>query len=214
MPAMVGFWNDRMSPPSAQNPLDARRFGIKFFADQPFEAGPRAVVPIFHGWIQRHALDGELLIDIADYAHVHHGPGVLLLSHEAQYGLDQSDGRLGLRYSRRRKGEGNVPTRLSAAFRAALRACRLLQEEPALAGKLRFRFDEFEFHVYDRLLAPRSPEAFEAVQEEMSRFLAGLYEGAERIDVQPAGGPKDPFALRIQVSPSSAVPSADVLLSR
>ena len=203
-----------MSPPSAQNPLEARRFGIKFFAAQPFEAGLRAVVPIFHGWIQQHALDDELLIDVADYAHVHHGPGVLLLSHEAQYSLDQMDGRLGLRYSRRRKSEGNVTARLSAAFRAALRACRLLQEEPVLAGQLRFRFDEIQFHVYDRLLAHRSPEAFEAVQSEMDRFLGGLYQGAEQIDVQPTGGPKDPFALRIQVSPPSAVPTVDVLLSR
>ncbi|MGH6689957.1 MAG: hypothetical protein ACREF4_04660 [Gammaproteobacteria bacterium] len=203
-----------MSPPSAQNPLEARRFGIKFFAAQPFEAGPRAVVPIFHGWIQGHVLDDELLIDVADYAHVHHGPGVLLLSYEGQYSLDEIDGRLGLRYSRRRKGEGNVTARLSAAFRAALRACRLLQEEPALGGKLRFRFDEIQFHAYDRLLAHRSPEVFEAVKEEMDRFLAGLYEGADRIDIRPAGGPKDPFALRIQVSPASAVPTVDVLLSR
>ena len=106
----------------------------------PFEPGPRAVIPIFHEWIQQHRLDDELLIDVADYSHVHHGPGVLLMSHEAQYGLDQADGKLGLLYSRRRKGEGDVHVRLSAAFRAALRACHLLQEEPALDGKLRFRF--------------------------------------------------------------------------
>jgi len=203
-----------MSPPSAQNPLEARRFGIKFFAAQPFEAGPRAVVPIFHGWIQQHVLDDELLIDVADYAHVHHGPGVLLLSHEAQYSLDQMDGRLGLRYIRRRKGEGNVSARLSAAFRAALRACRLLQEEPVLAGQLRFRFDEIQFHVHDRLLAGRSPEAFEAVKEKMDRFLSGLYEGADRIDIRPVGEPKDPFEVCIRVSPPSAVPTVDVLLSR
>jgi hypothetical protein len=199
-----------MSLLSASSPLEARRFGIKFFAAQPFEVGLRAVVPIFHGWIQKHALDDELLIDVADYAHVHHGPGVLLLGHEAQYSLDQSDGRLGLRYTRRRKGKGNVTARLSAAFRAALKACRLLQEDPALAGKLRFRFDELEFHVYDRLLAPRSPETFEAIKKEMKPLLGELYGRAEEIDFQPTGGPKDPISLRIQVSPGSAVP-AEVL---
>ena len=204
-----------MSPSSsAQNPFEAQRFAIKFFAARPFEPGPRAVIPIFHQWIQQHRLDDELLIDVADYSHVHHGPGVLLMSHEAQYSLDQADGKLGLQYSRRRKGEGDVHARLSAAFRAALRACRLLQEEPALAGKLRFRFDEAEFHVHDRLVATRTPEVFEAVKKEMGRFLAELYEGAERIDVEPTGGTKDPFALRIQVSPASAVPAVDVLVSR
>ena len=204
-----------MSPSSsAQNPLEAQRFGIKFFAAQPFEPGPRAVIPIFHEWIQQHRLDDELLIDVADYSHVHHGPGVLLMSHEAQYGLDQADGKLGLFYSRRRKGEGDVHARLSAAFRAALRACHLLQEEPALDGKLRFRFDEVEFQIHDRLLGRRSPEAFEVVKKEMGRFLAELYEGAERIDVEPAGGPKDPLAVRAKVSPASAAPAVDVLVSR
>ena len=48
----------------------------------------------------------------------------------------------------------------------------------------------------------------------MGRFLAELYEGAERIDVDPAGGPKDPLTVRIKVSPASAVPAVDVLVSR
>lgn len=203
-----------MSPFSAPNPLEGRRLGIKFFVAQPFEPGPRALIPIFHAWIQQHRLEDELLIDVADYSHVHHGPGVLLLSHEAQYGLDQADGKLGLLYSRRRKGHGDAQARLSAAFRAALRACRLLQAEPALAGKLRFRFDEAEFYVHDRLLAHRSPEAFEVGKTEIRRFLAHVYEGMEPIDVQPAGGPKNPFELRIRVAPASDAPAVDVLLSR
>ena len=205
-----------MSPPSSvRNPLaEARRFGVKFFAAQAFEPGPRAVVPIFHQWIQQHRLEDELLIDVADYSHVFHGPGVLLISHGAQYSLDQADGKLGLLYSRRRKGDGDVPARLRAAFRAALRACHLLQDEPALAGKLRFRFDGAEFHIHDRLAAPRTPEVLDAVKSDLGRFLTDLYEGAGGIDIQPSGGSKDPFSLRIEVAPASAVPPVDVLLSR
>jgi len=200
--------------PATTPPLEARRFSIKFFASQPFPAGLRAVVPVFHGWIQRRALEEELLIDVADYAHVHRGPGVLLLSHEAQYSLDDVGGRLGLRYSRRRKGEGSVPARLSAAFGAALRACRLLQDEPTLMGELRFRFDEIELQILDRLVSPTSPEAFQAVQEEMQRFLSGLYAVAAGISIRPSGGGKDPLTAHIQISPTSAVPSVDVLLAR
>ena len=205
-----------MSPPSSVRvSLDeAQRFGIKFFAAEAFEPGPRAVIPIFHQWIQQRRLDDELLIDVADYSHVFQGPGVLLISHEAHYSLDQADGKLGLLYSRRRKGERDVPARLRAAFRAALKACRLLQDEPALSGKLRFRFDEAEFHIHDRLAAPRTPDVLDAVKADLGRFLTDLYEGAEGIDIQPSGGPKDPFRLRIKVSPASAVPPVHVLLSR
>ena len=203
-----------MSSPDTPHPLEARRFSIKFFVSQPFEAGLRAVVPVFHGWIQRRALDEDLLIDVADYAHVHRGPGILLIGHEAQYSFDEVGGRLGLRYSRRRRGEGSVTARLSTAFSAALRACRLLQDEPALAGKLRFRFDEIELQILDRLVSPTSPEAFQVVQEEMQRFLSGLYAVAAGIEIRPIGGAKDPLALHIQISPASAVPAVDTLLSR
>jgi len=218
MPATVASWRDWVSPLSNTqsggrpgSPLEAPRFGIKFFAAEPFPPGPRAVVPVFHEWIQTHRLEDELLIDVADYSHVHHGPGVLLISHEAQYSLDQAGGRLGLLYSRRRKGQGDVQARLRTAFRSALRACRLLQEEPALAGKLRFRFDEASFQIRDRLWAPRTPEAFAAVKTEMVGFLSELYQGADRILVEPEGGPKEPFALRIEVSPA---PAAEALVSR
>lgn len=203
-----------MSPPSTGNPLEASRLGVKLFAAEAFEPGPRAVVPVFHGWIQDKRLEDELLIDVADYSHVHEGPGVLLLSHEGQYSLDGAGGRLGLSYTRRRSGTGGVDARLSGVFRSALRACRLLQEEPSLAGKLRFRFDELELHVHDRLVAARSPETFELASTELERFLAGLYQGAERIELQPTGGPKDPLSLGIRISPPSAVPALEVLVSR
>src|SRR3972149_5360474 len=94
-----------------ESPLEAPRFGIKFFAAEPFPPGPRAVVPVFHEWIQTHRLEDELLIDVADYSHVHHGPGVLLISHEAQYSLDQAGGRLRLPYSPPREGQGAVQAR-------------------------------------------------------------------------------------------------------
>ena len=55
---------------------------------------------MFHDWIQNQRLD-ELLIDVVDYRHVHDGPGVILIAHDAHYAFDTSEGRLGLLYSRR-----------------------------------------------------------------------------------------------------------------
>ena len=58
------------------------------------------VIPVFHSWIQDQIF-AELLLDVADYRHVHHGPGLMLIGHEADYSLDQTDGVLGLRYNRK-----------------------------------------------------------------------------------------------------------------
>jgi hypothetical protein len=157
------------------------------------------------------------MIDVADYSHVHHGPGVLLMCHEGQYSLDQASGRLGLLYTRKRRTEGDVRSRLRRVFGAALKACKLLQSEPALEGKLHFRYDEALFQIQNRLLAPRTPEAFDAVKDGLRPFLGELYPEADHIQVEAAGEPKEPFAVRIVVSQDPSigdVPDIADLVSR
>jgi hypothetical protein len=127
--------------------------------------------------------------------------------------LDQSGGRLGLLYSRKRRTEGDVRSRLRRAFGTTLKACKLLQEEPALGGKLHFRYDEVLFKIQNRLLAPRTPEAFDAVKDGLQPFLAELYPEAD-IQVEATGEPKDPFAVSIAVSAGSAGPDVGELVSR
>ncbi|MCS7047943.1 MAG: hypothetical protein NZ483_01440, partial [Verrucomicrobiae bacterium] len=82
--------------------LATHKFGVKFFITNP-EAKPlKDFIPVFHGWIQRQALPGHLLIDVHDYSHVYQGPGILLVAHEANISIDQSEGRPGLLYLRKR----------------------------------------------------------------------------------------------------------------
>ena len=190
------------------SPLEAHELAIKFYTADTVELGPRDFVPVFHEWIQTRRLEDEVMIDVADYSHVHHGPGVLLMCHEGQYSLDQADGRLGLLYTRKRRAEGDVRSRLRRVFGAALKVCKLLQAEPALEGKLHFRYDEALFQIQNRLLAPRTPEAFDAVKDGLRPFLGELYPEANHILVEAAGEPKEPFAVRIEVS--SGPPGPDI----
>jgi hypothetical protein len=46
----------------------------------------------FHRFIQQGVLDG-LLVDVADYSHVPNGPGIVLIGHDVDYGLDLVGGR-------------------------------------------------------------------------------------------------------------------------
>jgi hypothetical protein len=192
-------------------PTAAHELAVKFYAEEPFEPDPRELVPIFHEWIQNDRLEDELLIDVADYTHVHHGPGVLLIGHTAQYGLDGGEGRPGLLYRCRRAAEGGARTRLRAAFRSVLRACRLLEQESALRGRLRFRTDEALLRIQNRLLAPNTREALEALRSELEPVLADLYRGAERITTDQVGLPAEPFSVRITVE---GTPDLGTLLAR
>jgi hypothetical protein len=76
------------------HPLEGR-LELKLFAEPNGVPEARDLVPVFHGWIRDRRIPHELLIDVADYSHVHQGPGVILVGHRAMYGIDRTDGRPG-----------------------------------------------------------------------------------------------------------------------
>jgi hypothetical protein len=114
-----------------------------------------------------------MLIDVADYGHVAGGPGVLLIALEANYSLDDREGRLGLLYNRKAVLDGTFASRLAQAHHAALAACDRLEKEPEFAGKLKFNRNEIEVSVNDRLLAPNTDETWQALEPELTKFFPG-----------------------------------------
>jgi hypothetical protein len=157
-------------------PMDAFKIAIKLFAAQDgFE--PSAFVPVFHRWIQQAVLPGHLLIDVADYAHVYHGPGTVLVTSEANLYTDRAQGRLGLLYSRKLPMEGTFAVRLRQALAQTLKAAALLEAEPSLGGRLRFRTDELQVRLNDRLLAPNTAVTFGQVQSDLQALAETVYPG-------------------------------------
>ena len=153
---------------------DLHRIGFKLFVKDGARIQPRELVPIFHGWIQTGAID-QLVIDVADYAHLHEGPGVVLVAHEGNFALDCGRGRLGLQYYRKQPAEGPLPARFTAVCRILVKAAMLLEGDPALTGRIRFRGEELELVANDRFLAPSSEEAFDAMRVALRPLLARLY---------------------------------------
>jgi hypothetical protein len=138
-----------------------------------------SVIPVFHSWIQAQSSPGHLLIDVADYRHVHHGPGILLIGHEADYAIDNTDGRLGLRYNRKSPLVGTNQEKLTQALRAALVAAQSLQCDTRLNGKLHFNGHDIEFYINDRLLAPNNDQTARALDPELRGFADRLLNGSE-----------------------------------
>ena len=135
--------------------MDIQHFRVKLFATPASHPHLGPAIPIFHRWIQEKRLP-ETMIDVSDYEHVPEGPGVILVCHEAIYGLDQEKGKLGLLYNRRTSLNGSAEDRLRQAVNAADSAAALLEAEPEFAGKLRFDRRQWEVGVNDRALAPNT----------------------------------------------------------
>jgi hypothetical protein len=177
---------------------DATRLDVKLYFETGKDLDLRRFMPIMQGWIQQKKLP-ELLLDVADYTHVHDGPAMLLVAHEAHYAIDGAGGRLGLLYSRRRDATGSFAERLEDTFPSALRAARLVEDEPALAGAVRFSGSEALLRFNDRLAAPNTRETFDAIRPALEGFLAKLYAGAQ-VSAEPRPASAAAFAIDLRSS--------------
>ncbi len=135
------------------------------------------IIPVFHSWIQGQVFP-ELLLDVADYRHVQAGPGVLIIGHEADYSLDDTDNRLGVRYNRKAILAGTNQQRLAQAALAALTATKQIEEDTRVNGKLNFNGSDVEIFINDRLLAPNTDTNRAALNGEFQTFSNRLFGGS------------------------------------
>jgi hypothetical protein len=176
---------------------------VKLFAERP-GGEPLAdlladVIPVFHAWIRDGGVPGGLLIDVHDYSHVPAGPGVLLVGHDVDYGLDCAGDRPGLALARKRPFGASFAERLRLVARDALAACTVLESTPSLAGRLRFRHDEALVVVNDRLHAPNTEATFDALRHDLDRVMRDVL-GIPAIALVREPDPKRRFAVHARVS--------------
>jgi hypothetical protein len=178
---------------------DLARFGVKLFAAQTPEDVLKRAVPVFHRWIQNHTVPG-VLVDVADYGHLPKSPGVVLVTHEANFALDATEGPLGLLYTRKIPLEGTLEARVKAASVVVLEAASQLEGAPEFEGKLRFRTDLLLWLSNDRLSVPNTEDAWAAVRPALTAVFAPLFGEGTSIG-REASDPRRRLTVRV-TSPS------------
>jgi hypothetical protein len=176
--------------------MNLQHINIKFYLENPEAVNLADYGAVFNSWIQQQRLEG-LLIDVADYLHVHHGPGIMLIGHEADYSLDNRAGRLGLLYNRKAQLEGTTQEKLAQAVRAALTAAQLLEKE----NSLKFTGSEVQVIINDRLLVPNTAESFDALEPDLQTFFTRLYTGAE-YSLEHLISPRERFTVNVKTESS------------
>lgn len=185
------------------------RVGIKFFAEESAPVGLDEFIPVFHRWVQEQVLP-DVLIDVADYSHVHAGPGMLLIAHEGNYGYDETGNRRGLIYYSKRKIDGNLSNLLNRVCGHALQACRLIEQAVELKNRITFPCSELTVFSNDRLVAPNTDESYNLFLPHIRELLDKLYSGAE-YEINRETDPGERLTLHVKSSEPIGV---DALLSR
>ena len=176
--------------------MEIQHVNLKLYLERSGAVDLEPLIPIFHDWVREQSCE-ETLVDVADYRHVPAGPGILLVGHEADFSLDWSDNRLGVRYNRKARLGGENHGRFRQALRAALMTCSRLEEDGRLDGKLGFESRAFELGVNDRLLAPNNRETFASLSPEIDSFCDGLF-GRNNYSVTHQGDPRRRFSVLVE----------------
>lgn len=170
--------------------FQASQPSAKIFASR-CEPELRAFIEVFHRWIQGQKLEG-VLIDVADYSHVHHGPGVMLVAHEGYWSMDETGGQLGMFYKRRRGGPEDAQAALTDALRRAIAGAELIQTD---TKGVTFATDHVVVGFEDRLHAPNDSDTFDALSDTLGALARRLF--GEGATVDRVGDPRAPFRVRL-----------------
>ena len=178
---------------------DLQRVCVKVYAPEP-DVGDQEFVPIFHEWIRNRAIEGLVLFDVADYAHVPESPGVVLVAHEAHFSLDRSDGRYGLLVQRRVDMGAPSTEVIATTVKQALQVVEKLESDPRLEGRLRFDRSTLRVEANDRLRAPNTDDGWRAFEPVVKAGVAKASGGAGARVSRVRNDPRDRLAADVQMA--------------
>ena len=150
--------------------MNLQHVNVKIFVDGELGIEIEDLVKVFHKWVSEQSMP-EMMIDVADYMHVPNGPGIVLVGHEADYSLDYTGGRVGLRYNYKAAREASNQEQLQHAFDNTVSCCNRLESE--LPG-LKFDRGQLQITVNDRAIAPNSPETKSALSGDIESFAKSI----------------------------------------
>lgn len=147
--------------------MNLQHIAFKIFVDGELSTDWEQFINIFHGWVAAQSMP-EMMIDVADYRHVPNGPGVVMVGSKADYYMDNTGGKPGLRYVCKVKKDGSTEEQVQQAFAHASAACARLESEISC---LKFSRTDFELTVNDRAVAPNTAETRSSLEKELPAIL-------------------------------------------
>ena len=178
--------------------MDPHRISVKLYLEDPAALDPEAVVAPFHRYIREDAVGG-IPIDVARYAHVVNGPGILIIGHQLDYAIDYAEGRAGISVTRKRDAGGTLAEQVRDLAAEAARLSLLLQAEDGIGEAGRVGTGEALVTILDRYEAPNDDETLVRVEPALRDGFEPLSECAA-LEVSRVGTSREPFAARVAIT--------------
>lgn len=160
-----------------------QRIQIKLFSDAPAGLGLEPFIEIFGRWRMEkdHPADW---VDLADYAHIPRGPGIVLVGQRCNFAFDLSNPGPGILYAAKKGLGGSPAEKITAAMQGGLEMSQRLLAEPEFPQGIRLRTDRIEIRFNDRLETPNTPATDAELRPAIQQALDRLY-GPDQFDLIP-----------------------------
>ena len=179
---------------------DLQRIHVKLLADAQPDLGLDPFLAIFGRWRQDKSHPSQW-IDLADYAHMAKGPGILLVGKQGNFSANRDDPGLGLLYAGKAGFEGSEEERVLEAFRRCLELTQAVLEEPEYPTGLKLEPGSWELFINDRLNFPNN-EATDAVLRSSIETALNTLFGVGGYTLARDGDPQRRYAFSIRAATS------------
>lgn len=175
--------------------MNFQHVNAKLFVEGELTVDLQRFIEVFHQWIVDSTVP-RFMIDVADYRHVPQGPRVMLIGHEDDFAIDDTDSQYGLVYNRKAPLDGTNADRFLHSLRSAEKACRLLESE---IDGLAFNRSRFELVINDRALAPNNCESRKEFDGEVASFIHHVI-GESDFRLESSGDLRRRLGVTVQLS--------------
>ena len=179
-----------------------QRIQIKIAADAPPGLSLDPFIEIFARWRKEaHAAEW---VDLADYAHLPRGPGILLAGQRCNVSFDLTDPGPGILYSAKKGLSGSHAERLRAAMEWCLEFSQRLTAEPEFPKDVRLRTDRLEIRFNDRLETPNTVSTDAELRPAVEQLLNVLF-GAGEYEMIPHSDPHDCYGFTVRAKKAESL---------
>jgi len=176
---------------------DLQRIDVKLLAEAPANLPLDPFLAIFGRW--RREEDESDWIDLADYAHMVQGAGIMLIGKQGSFSVNEDAPGIGLLYSGRKDFQGPSQKRVAEAFRRCLRLTKPLLSEPEYPKELRPLPGAWEIFINDRLNFPNNDETDKLLRGPIKAAMDALF-GAGAYSMERDNDPQRRYAFSVRAN--------------
>lgn len=182
--------------------IDLQRIHLKLLAESPADFSVDPFLAVF-ARLRQDTTNPEVWIDMADYAHMPKGAGMLLAGHRANFSIDLGDPGPGFLYAGKSGHQGSMEERVLETFRRCLAMVEPLLAEPEYPSTLQPMWGSWELVINDRLEAPNTDETDDALRSDIEAALDQLFgRGGYTAEREPDLGRRYGISIRAGQAPT------------